>query len=123
MSTFNPERLAVVSLRAAELIPSVHFYRDVVGLSLLPHHDHRPAFELGNGCFLVIIQGEPPCSREEESAPFPDIAFAVEDIDQAAGHLKENGVETPWGIETNAGDRWIKFYDPAEYLVEFVQFN
>ncbi len=99
------------------------FYRDVIGLRLLPHHDHRPAFELGNGCFLVIIQGKPAQPTESSDSPFPVIAFAVNDLDLAAKHLEKNGVNTPWGIETSSGERWIKFYDPAGNLIELAQFS
>jgi len=58
-----------------------------------------------------------------EANSFPDIAFAVEDIDQAYEHLEENGVEMPWGIEHNGNERWIKFTDPAVNVIEFAQFN
>jgi len=123
MPSFKPNRLAVVSLLAGDVTATVHFYRDVVGLGLLTHHGHRPALELGNGCFLVIVPGEPSGPRETADAPFPNLAFAVDDIDRAVERLEENGVEMPWGIETNAGDYWVKFYDPAGNLVEFVQFK
>ena len=123
MLTFKPNHLAVVSLRAADLPTTVHFYRDVVGLPMLSHHAHRPAFELGNGCFLVIVQGESLVPNETSEASFPTIAFAVDDLDLAVKRLEANGVEMPWGIETNVAERWVKFYDPAGNLVEFAQFE
>ncbi len=171
MPSFKVGRLAVVSLPAADVISTAHFYRDVVGLRLLPHHSHRPAFELENECYLVIVPGKPDTSPgteeetspgteeapspriEEESSPgteeetspgaeeepspgteeepspgteeetFPAIAFAVDDLDRAVERLEENRVKTPWGIETSAGERWVKFYDPAGNLIEFAQFK
>ena len=123
MQTFKPNHLAVVSLRAADLPTTVHFYRDVVGLPMLPHHAHRPAFELGNDCFLVIVQGVSLVSNKTSEAPFPAIAFAVDDLDLAVKQLEANGVEMPWRIESNVDECWVKFYDPADNLVEFAQFK
>jgi catechol 2,3-dioxygenase-like lactoylglutathione lyase family enzyme len=120
---FKPNRLAVVSLRAADLPAAVHFYRDVIGLPVLAHHAHRPAFELGNGCFLVMVQGESLVPNETSETPFPAIAFAVDDLDRAVEHLQANGVKLPWGIESNISERWVKFHDPSGNLIEFAQFE
>jgi catechol 2,3-dioxygenase-like lactoylglutathione lyase family enzyme len=54
MPSFKPQYVAVFSLWAEDVPAAVHFYRDVVGLDLLPHHGHRPAFDLGNGSHLII---------------------------------------------------------------------
>ena len=42
MPPFTPDHLAVVSLWAEDLPALAHFYRDVVGLPLVAHHDHLP---------------------------------------------------------------------------------
>jgi catechol-2,3-dioxygenase len=116
-------RLAVVSLRAEDLPTTVQFYQDVIGLHILPHHQPHPAFELENDVFLVILQGHPnpkPVSKEER---FPAIAFVVDDLESVIEHLKSHDVALPWGIEERAGDRWVKFYDPAGNLIEIAQFS
>jgi hypothetical protein len=69
----------------------------------------------------VIIEGEPPFVQEPEGAPFPLVAFAVKDLDQAVEHLRAHGVELPWGIESSTQERWVKFFDPAGNLIEFAQ--
>ena len=44
--------IAVVSLWAEDVPRTVHFYRDVIGLKLMPHHGAQPAFEV-NGVYLT----------------------------------------------------------------------
>jgi len=123
MPTFKPEQLAVVSLWAQDVPIAVHFYRDVVGLTLVPHHDHPPAFELRPGEYLVIIEGQPAFALEPGGSRFPALAFAVQDLDEAVDHLESHGVKLAQGIESGVSERWIKFYDPAGNLIEFVQFD
>ena len=122
MPPFKPDRLAVVCLRAGDVPTTVHFYRDVVGLHLVPHHDHHPALDLG-GSYLVIVQGEPLLTDASGSSRFPALAFAVEDLDQAIQHLQTHHVELPWGVEVGQEKRWVRFHDPAGNLIEFVQFS
>lgn len=122
MSPFRPKHLAVISLRAEDVPKAVHFYRDVLGLALMPHHDHRPAFDV-NGLYLVIAEGPPAPAQDSKSSRFPSLAFAVEDLDEAVEHLQAHDVNMPWGIEAGQKERWVMFYDPAGNLIEFVQFG
>jgi catechol 2,3-dioxygenase-like lactoylglutathione lyase family enzyme len=123
MPSFTPEHIAVVSLWAKDVPALVHFYQDVVGLPLLAHHDHLPAFDLGHGLCLVIIHGQPAFALEPGGSRFPVLAFAVKDLAEAVAHLGRHGVELPWGVEAGATERWVKFYDPAGNLIEFAQFG
>ena len=123
MISFAPERLAVVSLWAENVPLAAHFYRDVVGLSLLGHHGHQPHFDLGHGLYLVIVEGRPAPAQEPGGTRFPVLAFAVHNLAEAMEHLESHNVELPWGVEAAAMGRWVKFYDPAGNLIEFVQFN
>jgi glyoxylase I family protein len=122
VAPFRPKQLVVISLRAEDVPKTVHFYRDVLGLTLLPHHDHRPAFDL-NGTYLVIAEGPPAPTQDSKSSRFPSLAFAVEDLDEAIEHLQAHNVDIPWGIEAGQEERWVLFYDPAGNLIEFVQFG
>ncbi|HJW91803.1 MAG TPA: VOC family protein [Anaerolineales bacterium] len=122
MSTFKIEHLAVVSLRTADLPATIHFYRDVIGLTRLAHHGHRPAFDLGNGLFLVIVEAGGEQNHISTSDRFPVLAFAVADLDQAVEHLNRFKIEMPWGIESDLNNRWVQFYDPGGNLIEFAQF-
>ena len=121
MPPFKPSHLAVVSVRAQDVPATAHFYRDVVGLQMLPHHGHRPAFDLGRDTYLVVSQGQ-PAPVQDASSRFPLIAFAVENLDDAIAHLAAHGIELSGGIETNAEARWVLFCDPAGNLVEFAEF-
>ena len=123
MTPIDSPRVAVVSLRAANLPITAHFYRDVIGLHLLPHHDHHPAFDLGSGIILVIVQGHLDKEGNSQTERFPVIAFAVDDLDSAVEWLKAHGVELPWGVEESPKARWVMFFDPAGNLIEFAQFT
>jgi catechol 2,3-dioxygenase-like lactoylglutathione lyase family enzyme len=123
MPGFRPDRLLVVSLWADDVAAAVHFFRDVVGLALLPHHAQRPAFDLGNGACLVIIRGQPPDRRDSGEPLFPSIAFTVKDLDEAAEHLRNHGIVMPWGVEMGPESRWVLFHDPAGNLIEFAEFS
>lgn len=117
-----PIRIAVISLWAEDVPKTAHFYRDVIGLPLLPYHGDRPHFDLG-GSTLVILKGRP--SPPEDSIPdrFPLIAFAVDNLDAAIQRLHQYGVELPWGVEADAHSRWVMLHDPAGNLIEIVQFG
>ena len=117
-----PPTLAVISLWAEDVAVATHFYRDVIGLELLMHDQHRPHFDLG-GVYLVILKGRPLPPLEPVPARFPIIAFAVDDLDAAVERLRTLQIELPWGIEEDAGSRWVMFHDPAGNLIELAQFT
>jgi catechol 2,3-dioxygenase-like lactoylglutathione lyase family enzyme len=123
VSTFKPEKLAVVSLWAEDVPATLHFYRHVVGLLLAPHHDHPPALELGPGQYLALVEGQPAFAQEPGGSRFPVLAFAVQDLNEAVQHLQSHAVELVQGIETGASERWIRLYDPAGNLIELVEFD
>lgn len=115
-------RLAVISLWAEDVPKTAHFYRDVIGLSLLPHHGERPHFDLG-GSYLVILRGKPMPPGDPVPERFPVLAFAVSDLDKSLEKLRAHQIALPWGIEKDAASRWVMFYDPAGNLIELVQFG
>lgn len=115
-------RLAVVSISAEDVPAAAHFYRDVIGLRLLPHHGERPHFDLG-GVYLTIVKGRPAPAQTPTARRFPLVAFAVEDLDAAIERLRAHYVGLPWGIEEDANSRWVMFHDPAGNLIELVQFK
>jgi catechol 2,3-dioxygenase-like lactoylglutathione lyase family enzyme len=114
-------KLHVVSLWAEDLHPTAHFYRDVIGLRLMPHHGDRPHFDLG-GVYMVLVEGKPAVREEGSSDRFPVLTFAVKDLEEAINHLRAHEVDLPWEIEVGHGMRWIMFHDPAGNLIEFVEF-
>jgi len=112
-------RVFVVSLWAEDLPAALHFYRDVIGLSLLSHHKGRPHFDLG-GAYLVLLQGKPPASPDTLGTRYPLVALALIDFEAALARLQAHGVELPWGIEAGEGLRWVMLHDPAGNLIEIV---
>lgn len=113
-------KLAVVSLWAEDVPVTAHFYRDVIGLRLLPHHGESPHFDLG-GIYLTILKGRPVPPENPVPERFPVIAFAVKDLNEAIQRLRDHEVALPWGIEGGGQTPWVMFKDPAGNLIELVQ--
>ena len=115
-------KFAVIALWAEDTLAAVHFYRDVLGLSLLPHHNGAPHFDV-NGVYLVILEGRALSPQNHEPSRFPLFAISVGDLDERVDRLAKHGIDRPWGIEIDETSRWIMFHDPAGNLIELVQFN
>ena len=94
----------------------------MIGLNLIPHHGERPHIDLG-GTYLTILRGLPHPAEDSVPARFPVVAFRVPPLEQAIARLEAAGAPLPWGIEDEAGSRWVMFHDQAGYLVELVEFN
>ena len=110
--------IAVIALWAEDVATTAHFYRDVLGLKLLPHHHAgRPHFKVGDA-YLTILKGSPQPPENIESTRFPVFAFRVQDLDQAIANLEHHGVEFPWDVEGQGDSRWVMFQDPAGNLIE-----
>lgn len=118
MSTNSPDRVVVISIWAEDVPKTAHFYREILGLELLPHHHgDRPHFKVGD-TFLTILKGKPIAAENSTPERFPLFALRVDDLDATAERLQTHGVDLPWGIEEGQGSRWIMFYDPAGNLIE-----
>ncbi len=115
-------KFAVIALWAEDITASAHFYRDVLGLTLLSHAGERPHFEV-NGIYLTILKGAPTPAQNAEPDHFPLFAFSVDDLDAMVSRLENLHVEMPWGIENNDASRWVVFHDPGGNLIELVQFG
>ncbi|SRR6266487_3155277 len=115
-------KFAVIAVWAEDVIAATHFYRDVLKLKLLTHHEGLVHFDV-NGVYLLILKGRILPAQNSESSHFPLFAISVEDFDERLGRLEKHGITMPWGIEMNETSRWIIFNDPAGNLIELVQFN
>jgi catechol 2,3-dioxygenase-like lactoylglutathione lyase family enzyme len=113
-------KLKVVSLWAEDIPKTAHFYRDVIGLRLMPHHGDRPHFDLSDQ-YMVLVKGKPATPNADSPDEFPVVAFSVDDFESAIEKLRNHNVDLPWGIEEGLATRWIRFYDPAGNLVELVE--
>jgi catechol 2,3-dioxygenase-like lactoylglutathione lyase family enzyme len=118
MSNGMIKDVAVISLWAEDVLVTTHFYKDVLGLELFPHHHAgQPHFRVG-GTFLTILKGKPLPAQDSETPRFPLLAFRVYDLDVAVERLTAHGVELPWGVEGTGDTRWVMFQDPAGNLIE-----
>jgi catechol 2,3-dioxygenase-like lactoylglutathione lyase family enzyme len=111
--------LAVVAIWAPDEWKAAHFYRETLGLKLMPVHD-RPHFDLG-GTFLTILRGEPRPADNATPARFPILAFRVKSLEDAVSRLRSAGAEMPWGIEGQGSVRYAMFKDPAGNIMEVVE--
>lgn len=90
----NP-RLAVVGLWAEDVPATARFYRDVLGLDLMPHHGGQPHFDL-DGIYLTILSGKPRAAQDDDQKRFPAISLAVDDLNSALVLLHAHHVDLPW---------------------------
>ncbi|MGD8565199.1 MAG: VOC family protein [Candidatus Bathyarchaeota archaeon] len=112
------EKIEVICLWAEDVPKTAHFYKDVLGLKLLPHHhDLRPHFKVGDA-YLTILKGKPHPAEDSDPDRFPLFAFRVQDLDAAVERLQAHGVKLPWGVEGHNESRWVMFHDPAGNLIE-----
>jgi catechol 2,3-dioxygenase-like lactoylglutathione lyase family enzyme len=111
-------KFAVIALWAEDVVGCLHFYQDVLGLTLSAEHGPQPHFQV-DGVYLVIRKGIPrPASNADR---FPLFALAVDQLDEMVPRLAAHDVALPWGVEGNANARWVMFHDPAGNLIELVQ--
>ncbi|HLO14635.1 MAG TPA: VOC family protein [Anaerolineales bacterium] len=115
-------KFALISIWAEDVSANAHFYRDVLGLDLLPHHGSRPHFKV-EGIYLTILKGNPAPAQNADPDRFPLFALSVDNLDDMLKRLAKHHIALPWGIESNAGERWVMFHDPAGNLIELVQFS
>jgi catechol 2,3-dioxygenase-like lactoylglutathione lyase family enzyme len=111
----NP-KLFVITLWAEDVTQAAHFYRDVIGLPFIMHHD-RPHFNLG-GVYLTILEGR---AVVETARRFPCVAFSVDSLDAVLEQLKAHQVDLPFGVEADEETRWVMFHDPAGNLIEIAE--
>lgn len=110
--------IEVICLWAENVMETAHFYKDVLGLELLPdHHAKRSHFKVGQAN-LTILKGKPRPAEDPEPSRFPLFAFRVNDLNEAVNRLQAHGVDLPWGVEGQGDSRWVMFHDPAGNLIE-----
>ena len=117
-----PTKFAVIAVWAEDVAACAHFYRAVLGLNLLAHHESRPHFKV-DGIYFRILKGKPAPAQNPDPERFPLFALSVESLNEMVTRLERHGVALPWGIEKNAGERWVMFHDPAGNLIELVEFG
>jgi len=112
------KRIAVVGVPARDVARAVHFYRDALGLRMLPHHAGPPHFKIGDTFLAVFERG---ASGVESSTPL--VAFEVDDVDAAMSALTARGVVFDDGVRHDNQARWTAFNDTEGNRLELVQFD
>lgn len=120
--SLETKSLIAVSLWVKDLPRSVHFYRDVIGLELLPHHGSHPTLKIGD-THLAIIQCEEDTPKIPNEPRWPILAFTIPDLDAATDKLQAHDIELPWGIESSNQARYVMFHDPDGYLLEIAELS
>jgi len=113
---------AVIAVWAEDVGSTAHFYRDVLGLNMLSHHDARPHFMV-DGIYFLILKGKPAPAQDAEPERFPLFALSVDDLDEMVRRLQAHKVAMPWGLEQNQGERWVMLRDPGGNLIELVEWK
>ena len=125
---FKPSEIHHVAIICSNYEISLKFYKEVIGLELLNqvYREERQSWkaDLGlNGKYLIELFSfpEPPkrLSRPEASG-LRHLAFAVQDIEEAANHLKKLGIyHEPIRIDEYTQKRFFFFEDPDNLPIEF----
>jgi glyoxylase I family protein len=126
--SFKPFDIHHIAIICSDYKTSLRFYLEVIGLELLNevYREERQSWkaDLGlNGKYLIELFSfpEPPkrLSRPEASG-LRHLAFAVQDIEEAANHLKKLGIyHEPIRIDEYTQKRFFFFEDPDNLPIEF----
>lgn len=115
-------QLIAVTLWTEDLPATVRFYRDILGLPLLPDPGEQPQFDLGNAT-LAIAKGRPLPAQNVDNPRLPLIALSVANLTAVLARLEAAQIELPWGVEKSQQAHRVLLHDPAGNLIELVQFN
>lgn len=111
-----------VALLASDLEHSVKFYRDVLGLDMVPRSLNFPGYWFQIGAFqLHLVQAESwqaPCPRPEKWGRNPHVAMQVDDL----AAFKTRLTDHDYPVQMSASGRAALFVqDPDGNIVELSQ--
>jgi glyoxylase I family protein len=119
-----------VAIISTDYEKSKCFYTEVLGLKIVRevYREQRDSYKLDlevAGLYqieLFSFPNPPARSSRPEAAGLRHLAFEVDNIDEAAFHIKEYGIEVePIRIDEFTGKRYTFFADPDGLPVEFVE--
>ena len=110
------KRIAVVGVPAHDVARATHFYRDTLGLQMLPHHAGPPHFKVEDTFLAVLRHGE-----STAASGTPLVAFEVDEIDRVMSALVTRGVVFEEGVHQDGQARWTAFHDSEDNLLELIQ--
>lgn len=108
-----------VSLNVSDTERSLGFYRDVLGMSMLPRPDFSFGgawLDAGNGSQIHLIEADVPADKGQH------VAFLVADIEAVVAALQAAGIEVrpPKSVGGTAIQQTFVF-DPDGNRLEFTQ--
>ena len=138
-SIFVPQSLALmnsiksihhIAIICSDYQVSKKFYVEILGLKILAEHyraerqSYKLDLKLGDQYVIELFSFPNPPKRisKPEAAGLRHLAFAVDDLESAIQHLKENDIETePIRVDEFTSKRFTFFSDPDGLPLEFYE--
>ncbi|WAC74045.1 VOC family protein [Roseateles sp. SL47] len=109
----QPNGIAHVGLRVADLTRVSNFYERQVGLQALEKHEGCHIFSIGGGALLEIWSGGSASTTKKTPAQqSSSFSFAVDRLEPAMAALLQQGVQPCGEIGDYLGTRWVHYLDP-----------
>ncbi len=112
----------MISLWARDVPACTRFYKDILGLRLLPLHGQRPHFNI-DGIYLTISSGQPGPLEDLSPERYPVLTINIDDFNGILERLRISKIELPWGIDEGDQVRRVKLFDPGGNLIELVHYT
>ena len=114
----NVERISAVTLRVANMLASVRFYRDVLGLEIIYGGEEAYFSSLrtkdGKNPILNLEQGKP-------ATEWGRLIFYVVDVNAFWTYLKERGFDPERPRDASWGERYFHMPDPDGHELSFAR--
>jgi glyoxylase I family protein len=123
-------RIHHIAIICSDYEKSKHFYCEILGLKIQRevYREERKSYkldlEVGNQYQIELFSFPDPPSRPSrpEAAGLRHLAFEVENVEEAAVHIKEHGIFVePVRIDEFTGKRFTFFADPDGLPIEFYE--
>ena len=118
MGDFKVQKINHVGLPTADRAASIAFYRDLIGLKVIPHEiDGNPLVwtRAEDGGMVHLIEPNPEAATDSRT----HVALQVDDLDAALAAVQEAGVEVTSGPgERHNGQRYFFIADPDGNRIE-----
>ncbi|WP_372748790.1 VOC family protein [Litorivivens sp.] len=124
------KRIHHVAIICSDYVVSKRFYTEILGLRVLAenYRPDRDSYKLdlclpdNSQIELFSFPGSPARPSYPEAQGLRHLAFAVDDVVQAAAHLNRHGVETEAiRVDEYTGQRFTFFQDPDGQPLEIYE--
>jgi methylmalonyl-CoA/ethylmalonyl-CoA epimerase len=112
---FNLPPVSMIMLGVRDLVKSVSFYRDRLGIDV---RQRIPGFAFLDSGALTIVLSEPLAKNVSPLAGATEVIFSVNDVRASYEALKNQGVEFSQEPRNVSGPMWAaNFRDPDGHLL------